>query len=156
MGLASLVEKMADLLDLVVLHYTNPSATRGALHFCGVTMDAAQDPVFTGYADGRMKARASQSVIAQHGYLTPQEKWGDVERGNPLPYTLPLDERLAVGLERQTWSLEIVAHPQRSHLQQRGRAARDGALGRRAASGARVDGAAGQKHSACLLLRLPQ
>ena len=71
-----------------------------------------QGPIFTGYADGRMKARASQNVIAQHGYLTPQDQWGDVERGNPLPYTLPLDERLAAGLERPTWSLEIVADPE--------------------------------------------
>ena len=77
-----------------------------------MTTDAAQGPIFTGYADGRMKARASQNVIAQHGYLTPQDQWGDVERGNPLPYTLPLDERLAAGLEPLTWSLEIVADPE--------------------------------------------
>jgi hypothetical protein len=92
-----------------------------------VTRDAAQDPVFTGYADGRMKAHSSQSVIAQHDYLTPQEKWGDVERGNPLPYTLPLDERLTAGLERQTWSLEIVAiltPTRRSPRRSRGRPAR--------------------------------
>ena len=35
-----------------------------------------------------------------------------VERGNPLPYTLPLDRRLDLGLERDTWQLEIVADPE--------------------------------------------
>jgi DMSO/TMAO reductase YedYZ molybdopterin-dependent catalytic subunit len=77
-----------------------------------VTTDATQGPVFTGYVDGRTKARGSQTVIAQHGYLTPQDQWGDVERGNPLPYTMAPDERLAAGLERQTWFLEIVADPE--------------------------------------------
>jgi DMSO/TMAO reductase YedYZ molybdopterin-dependent catalytic subunit len=46
-----------------------------------------------------------------HGFLTPQAEWGDVERGNPLPYTLPPEERRRVGLERETWRLEVVADP---------------------------------------------
>jgi DMSO/TMAO reductase YedYZ molybdopterin-dependent catalytic subunit len=77
-----------------------------------VTSDAAQEPVFTGYTDGRLRAHASQPIIAEHGYLTPQHAWGDVERGNPLPYTMPLEQRRAVGLERETWQLEIVADPE--------------------------------------------
>ena len=32
-----------------------------------------------------------------------------MERGNPLPYTLPLERRLELGLERETWRLEIIA-----------------------------------------------
>ena len=71
--------------------------------------DLAEEPFFTGYTDGRLKARANVTAIARHGYLTPEEQWGNVERGNPLPYTLPPDERLAAGLERKTWRLEIVA-----------------------------------------------
>jgi DMSO/TMAO reductase YedYZ molybdopterin-dependent catalytic subunit len=74
-----------------------------------VTTSETQEQVFTGYVDGRVRARASWSTIAQHDYLTPQDAWGDVERGNPLPYTLPPDQRLSVGLERETWQLEIVA-----------------------------------------------
>jgi DMSO/TMAO reductase YedYZ molybdopterin-dependent catalytic subunit len=83
------------------------SATLGA-----VSSDSDSEPFFTGYADGRMRARANWPVIAEHGYLTPQDRWGDVERGNPLPYTLPPERRLAVGMERQTWRLEIVADPE--------------------------------------------
>ncbi len=51
------------------------------------------------------------ATIAPFGYLTPQGEFGDVERGSPLPYTLPTDRRRAVGLERETWQLEVVADP---------------------------------------------
>ena len=50
-------------------------------------------------------------TIAPFGYLTPQDEFGDVERGNPLPYTLPPEQRREVGLERETWRLEVVADP---------------------------------------------
>jgi DMSO/TMAO reductase YedYZ molybdopterin-dependent catalytic subunit len=63
--------------------------------------------------DGRAQARATpaKSSIAALGYLTPQDEFGAVERGNPLPYTLPLARRREVGLERETWRLEVVADP---------------------------------------------
>ena len=77
-----------------------------------MTSDSDAEPFFTGYADGRMRARSISPVIAEHGYLTPQDRWGDVERGNPLPYTLPPERRLEVGMERQTWRLEVVADPE--------------------------------------------
>ena len=34
-----------------------------------------------------------------------------MERGDPLPYTLPLAKRLEVGLERKTWTLDVVPDP---------------------------------------------
>ena len=61
--------------------------------------------------DGRPNALSSQPQIGLHGFLTPQSEWGDVERGNPLPYTLPPDVRKQIGLERETWRLEIRADP---------------------------------------------
>jgi DMSO/TMAO reductase YedYZ molybdopterin-dependent catalytic subunit len=45
-------------------------------------------------------------------YLTPQADFNTVERGDPLPYTLPLEKRREVGLERETWKLEVIADPQ--------------------------------------------
>ena len=48
-------------------------------------------PISTGFLeDGRPRARSriAPTTIAPLGYLTPQEEFGDVERGNPLPYTL--------------------------------------------------------------------
>lgn len=47
-------------------------------------------------------------AIAKLSYLTPPEEFGTVERGNPLPYTLPVEKRREVGLERETWTLEVV------------------------------------------------
>ena len=99
---ATLVFQEEGRAESVEVGYTRDRVTSGA---------AAKDeePFFTGYVDGRLRARANVTEIAQHGYLTPEAQWGDVERGNPLPYTLPPDERRAVGLERETWRLEIVA-----------------------------------------------
>lgn len=69
-------------------------------------------PISTGYnEDGTMSAMVEipPDTIAGMGYLTPQDEFGDVERGNPLPYTLPLERRREVRLERETWRLEVVA-----------------------------------------------
>jgi hypothetical protein len=45
-------------------------------------------------------------------YLTPQLEFNTVERGDPLPYALPPEKRRALGLERETWQLEVIADPQ--------------------------------------------
>jgi len=60
-----------------------------------------------------MRARGTRphGTVAAHGFLTPPAVFGDVERGNPLPYTLPSDVRRRVGLERETWRLEILTDP---------------------------------------------
>jgi DMSO/TMAO reductase YedYZ molybdopterin-dependent catalytic subunit len=50
--------------------------------------------------------------IADLQYLTPQEEFGTVERGDPLPYTLPAEKLRAVGLVRETWQLEVVPDPE--------------------------------------------
>ena len=47
-------------------------------------------------------------AIAQLGYFTPSEEFGTVERGDPLPYTLPDEKLREAGLTRETWSLEVV------------------------------------------------
>ena len=44
-------------------------------------------------------------------YLTYPDEFGTVERGKPLPYTLPKEKRLEIGLERETWKLEVVPDP---------------------------------------------
>jgi DMSO/TMAO reductase YedYZ molybdopterin-dependent catalytic subunit len=77
-----------------------------------VTTGDGGELAFSGYIDGRTRARVTQPAVASHGYLTPQDRWGDVERGNPLPYTLPPEQRRAVGLEPETWQLEVVADPE--------------------------------------------
>ncbi|MEZ4863679.1 MAG: hypothetical protein R3C14_20325 [Caldilineaceae bacterium] len=73
-------------------------------------------PVSTGYNEAPRHMKAAVTVppetIAPFGYLTPQNEFGDVERGNPLPYTLPAEQRVQVGLERESWHLEVIADPE--------------------------------------------
>jgi len=45
-------------------------------------------------------------------YLTPQEKFRDVSRGNPLPHKLPPEKLIEVGLSRESWKLEVLADPE--------------------------------------------
>jgi DMSO/TMAO reductase YedYZ molybdopterin-dependent catalytic subunit len=78
-------------------------------------MVSEESPHSTGYfEDGRMRARSTRprGTVVPHGFLTPSEEWGDVERGSPLPYTLPVEVRRRVGLERETWRLEVIADPE--------------------------------------------
>jgi DMSO/TMAO reductase YedYZ molybdopterin-dependent catalytic subunit len=77
-----------------------------------VAPTADAQTISTGVAgDGRPRSLWTQPTIGVHGFLTPQAEWGDVERGNPLPYTLPPERRREVGLERESWRLEVVADP---------------------------------------------
>jgi DMSO/TMAO reductase YedYZ molybdopterin-dependent catalytic subunit len=48
----------------------------------------------------------------QGRYITPADDFGTVERGDPLPYTLPPDRLQEVGLVRESWRLEVVADPE--------------------------------------------
>ena len=55
---------------------------------------------------------AAKRFARELGYLTPSDKFHNVERHKPLPYKLPLEERLELGLERKTWKLEIIPDPE--------------------------------------------
>ena len=61
-------------------------------------------------ADDAVLAKAIASISSR--CLTPQAEFNTVERGNPIPYTLPLEKRREVGLERETWQVEVLADPQ--------------------------------------------
>lgn len=50
--------------------------------------------------------------LSKNAFLTPQGDFYNVERGDPLPYKLPHEKRLEVGLERETWKLEVFADPE--------------------------------------------
>ncbi len=49
-------------------------------------------------------------------YLTHPNEFGTVERGNPLPYKLPLEKRLEIGLEKETWKLDVIPDPKSNVL----------------------------------------
>ena len=44
-------------------------------------------------------------------WLTGQDDFQDVSRGNPKPHTLSDQQREDVGLTRETWRLEVVSDP---------------------------------------------
>ena len=62
-----------------------------------------------------VQAETNQSILdsamADMSYLTAQADFGTVERGDPLPYKLPLAKRLKIGLERESWKLDVIADP---------------------------------------------
>lgn len=49
--------------------------------------------------------------IAKLRYLTDFDKFQLVERGEPLPYTHPIEKLREVGLTQETWKLEVVSDP---------------------------------------------
>lgn len=44
-------------------------------------------------------------------YLTPPGEFRDVSRGTPLPHSLPDEKKQAVGMTRDSWSLEVISDP---------------------------------------------
>lgn len=56
--------------------------------------------------------RELAQVVGELEYLTPEEEFGNVGRGDPPPHELPLETRRAVGLVRETWQLEVVPDPE--------------------------------------------
>ena len=68
----------------------------------------AVSPLWAQDAEGdRLLAEA----IAQLEYLTPEAKFAGGGRGNPPPYKLTPEQRREVGLDRETWQLEVIADP---------------------------------------------
>jgi DMSO/TMAO reductase YedYZ molybdopterin-dependent catalytic subunit len=53
-------------------------------------------------------AKACAEALKDLEYLTPQKKFVDVSRGNPLPHRLPDAKKREVGLTPETWRLEVV------------------------------------------------
>ncbi len=55
---------------------------------------------------------ALQEAVARLEYLTRAGEFQIVSRGKPRPDKLTSEKRLEVGLDRQTWQLEVTADPQ--------------------------------------------
>src|SRR5438552_5714387 len=49
------------------------------------------------------------AVPAERPFLTKPEKFGDVSRGDPKPFTLKGDDLVKARLTPETWRLEIVS-----------------------------------------------
>jgi len=57
------------------------------------------------------KAATATAPVFPHPFLTPAEKFEDVSRGNPKPFTLAGEALLQARLTPETWRLEVTADP---------------------------------------------
>lgn len=57
------------------------------------------------------QSTALAAAVKELEYLTPQEAFGDVSRGTPLPHSLSKEKRREVGLTPDSWQLEVIADP---------------------------------------------
>lgn len=63
-----------------------------------------------GGSEASAAAKKAGPVCEEGGCcITPSGDFYNVERGKPLPYTLPLEKLREIGMVRETWQLEIVA-----------------------------------------------
>lgn len=63
------------------------------------------------FADDSAGKALLAEEIAKLQYLTDFDKFQLVERGEPLPYTHPIEKLREVGLTQETWTLEVVSDP---------------------------------------------
>ena len=57
-------------------------------------------------------AKACEEFLKRNEFLTSQEKFGNVSRGNPKPYDLSDEKKKEVGMTQETWQLEVVSDPE--------------------------------------------
>ena len=53
-----------------------------------------------------------QAMDAIEPWLTSQDEFQDVSRGNPKPHSIDEQKRTEVGLTRDTWKLEVISDPE--------------------------------------------
>ncbi len=67
-------------------------------------------------ADDTRDDPLATAIASLESWLTRQEDFQDVSRGNPKPHQLPESKKQEVGLTRDTWRLEVISdeqHPAR-------------------------------------------
>jgi len=84
-------------VSLVRRHFLKMGAT-GALAI-------GSHPLFA--AESENNVRLQQAIAELETWLTKQNDFQDVSRGNPKPHKLSEEKRREVGLTRETWRLEV-------------------------------------------------
>jgi hypothetical protein len=77
-------------------------------HFMRLSAVAAAVP------SAAVVARNTEGPVMESGgcCLTKSGDFYNVERGDPLPYKLPIEKQREIGMVRETWQLEVIADPQ--------------------------------------------
>src|SRR5437763_1401783 len=77
----------------------------------GAALLGAAPASLTGVAHAAGKKRGP--VCEEGGCcITRSGDFYNVERGDPLPYKLPLEKQREIGMVRETWQLEVIADPE--------------------------------------------
>ncbi len=84
---------------------------RGFLHLGAVGAAAVTTAPLWAATSGDEALAKEIEKLASHPYLTPQDEFGNVGRGSPVPSDLPENRRREAGLDPATWRLEVVADP---------------------------------------------
>jgi DMSO/TMAO reductase YedYZ molybdopterin-dependent catalytic subunit len=97
-----------ELTDFLSEH---SSLTRRYFLRCGTAGMAAMCalPVFA--TEGERDPALQKALDGLETWLTTQEDFRNVSRGNPKPHSLDEAKRKEVGLTRETWKLEVVDDP---------------------------------------------
>ncbi len=97
-----------ELSDFLAEH---GNLTRRYFLRCGATVAAIGAlPLFAQAKEG--DPALQKAIDALETWLTKQDDFGDVSRGNPKPHTLDEAKRKEVGLTRDTWKLEVRSDPE--------------------------------------------
>ena len=66
--------------------------------------------MLTSHAELQAAGKKAGPVCEEGGCcITPSGDFYNVERGNPLPYKLPIEKQREIGMVRETWQLEVIA-----------------------------------------------
>ena len=96
-------------------HTARPTGNDAELtrrHFLGLGAASVAGIAAARGAAGAELLPVLAEATAKLEYLTPVDRFRFYGRGNPPPHKLPPEKRRAVGLDRETWQLEVTADPE--------------------------------------------
>jgi len=93
------------------LVFAQPALTRRHFIRLGATGAAALGCRPLALAGVKSSPQLAKVIAALEPYFTRQEDFREVARGQPLPHSLPEEQKRKVGLTRETWRLEVICDP---------------------------------------------
>src|SRR5437870_3537999 len=100
---------MYDLHQIIADHVA--VTRRYLLRFGAAGVAAVKLAPLLALADDAAGKAPLAAALAKLEYLTKPDDFRLVERGEPLPYTHPIEKLREVGLTHETWKLEVISDP---------------------------------------------
>lgn len=103
-------------MNLELASFLSEHATLTRRYFlrCGTAGIAALGSLQTLAETKSRKPQLKEALDDLETWLTRQDDFRDVSRGNPKPHSLPIEKMKHVGLTRDTWKLEVLSDPEHS------------------------------------------